>query len=123
MPNVTSFGRSVGGVTTALTAGTTQTAAGATALTGAINTVTVVGTDNDGVILPAGRGQGDTILVANLDAAQDIKVWPNTGAWINGGTATTAALVVGQQQVVEFTQIGTDGLSWLAVLGAVATPA
>jgi len=123
MPNVTSFGRSVGGVTTALTAGTTQTAAGATALTGAINTVTVVGTDNDGVILPAGRGQGDTILVANLDAAQDIKVWPNTGASINGGTATTAALVVGQQQVVEFTQIGTDGLSWLAVLGAVATPA
>lgn len=122
MANVTSFGRSVGGVTTALTAGTTQTAAGATALTGAINTVTVVGTDNDGVILPAGRGQGDTILVANLDAAQDIKVWPNTGATINGA-ATTAALVVGQQQVVEFTQIGTDGLTWLAVLGGVATPA
>ena len=123
MPNVTTFGRIVGGVTTALTAGTTQTAAGATALTGAINTVTVVGTDNDGVILPAGRGQGDRITVANLDSAQDIKVWPNTGASINGATATTTALVVGQQQVAEFIQFGTDGLSWIAVYGAVATPA
>ncbi len=122
MPNVTSFGRSVGGVTTGLTAGTTQTAAGATALTGAINTVTVVGTDNDGVILPAGRGQGDTILVANLDSAQDIKLYPNTGGTINGAAANTP-LVVGQQQVVECTQIGTDGLTWLVLLGAVATPA
>ncbi len=122
MPNVTSFGRSVGGVTTGLTAGATQTAAGATALTGAINTVTVVGTDNDGVILPAGRGQGDTVLVANLDSAQDIKLYPNTGGTINGAAANTP-LVVGQQQVVECTQIGTDGLTWLVLLGAVATPA
>ena len=122
MPNVTSYGRLVGGVTTGLTAGTTQTAAGATALTGALNTVTVVAADNDGVILPAGRGQGDVVVVANLDAAQDIKVYPNTGGSINGGSAN-AALVVGQQQVVQLVQIGTDGLSWLAILGAVATPA
>jgi len=122
MPNVTSFGRMVGGVTTGLTAGTTQTAAGATALTGALNTVTVVAADNDGVILPAGRGQGDVVIVANLDAAQDIKVYPNTGGSINGGSAN-AALVVGQQQVAQFVQIGTDGLSWLAILGGVATPA
>lgn len=122
MPNVTSFGRLVGGVTTGLTAGTTQTAAGATALTGALNTVTAVAADNDGVILPAGRGQGDVVIVANLDAAQDIKVYPNTGGVINSGSANTP-LVVGQQQVVQFVQIGTDGLSWLAILGAVATPA
>jgi len=122
MPNVTSFGRTTGGVTTGLTAGATQTAAGATALTGAFNTVTVVAADNDGVILPAGRGQGDRVLVANLDAAQDIKVYPNTGGTINGGSAN-AALVVGQQQVAEFVQLGTDGLSWVAVLGGVATPA
>ena len=122
MPNVTSFGRMVGGVTTGLTAGTTQTAAGATALTGAFNTVTAVAADNDGVILPAGRGQGDIVVVANLDAAQDIKVYPSTGGSINGGSAN-AAWVVGQQQVVQFVQIGTDGLSWLAILGGVATPA
>lgn len=122
MPNVTSYGRMVGGVTTGLTAGTTQTAAGATALTGAINTVTVVGTDNDGVILPSGRGQGDRVTVANLDSAQDIKLYPNTGGTINGAAANTP-LVVGQQQVVECIQIGTDGLTWIALLGAVATPA
>lgn len=122
MPNVTAFGRITGGVTTGLTAGTTQTAAGATALTGAINTVTVVGTDNDGVILPSGRGQGDRVTVANLDSAQDIKLYPNTGGTINGAAANTP-LVVGQQQVVECIQIGTDGLTWIALLGAVATPA
>lgn len=122
MPNVTSYGRITGGVTTGLTAGTTQTAAGATALTGAINTVTVVGTDNDGVILPSGRGQGDRVTVANLDAGQDIKLYPNTGGTINGAAANTP-LVVGQQQVVECVQIGTDGLTWIALLGAVATPA
>lgn len=122
MPNVTSYGRIIGGVTTGLTAGTTQTAAGATALTGAINTVTVVGTDNDGVILPSGRGQGDRVTVANLDSAQDIKLYPNTGGTINGAAANTP-LVVGQQQVVECVQIGTDGLTWIALLGAVATPA
>lgn len=122
MPNVTSYGRITGGVTTGLTAGTTQTAAGATALTGAINTVTVVGTDNDGVILPSGRGQGDRVTVANLDSAQDIKLYPNTGGTINGAAANTP-LVVGQQQVVECVQIGTDGLTWIALLGAVATPA
>jgi hypothetical protein len=122
MPSVTSYGRMVGGVTTGLTAGTTQTAAGATALTGAINTVTVVGTDNDGVILPSGRGQGDRVTVANLDSAQDIKLYPNTGGTINGAAANTP-LVVGQQQVVDCVQIGTDGLTWIAILGAVATPA
>lgn len=122
MANTTSFGRSTGGVTTGLTAGATQTQAGATALTGAQNTVTVVAADNDGVILPAGHGQGSRVLVANLDAAQDIKVYPNTGGTINGGSAN-AALVVGQQQVAEFVQLGTDGLSWVAILGAVATPA
>lgn len=122
MANVTSYGRLVGGVTTGLTAGATQTQAGATSLTGALNTVTVVAADNDGVILPAGRGQGDIVVVANLDAAQDIKVYPSTGGSINGGSAN-AALVVGQQQVAQFVQIGTDGLSWIAILGAVATPA
>lgn len=122
MANVTSFGRLVGGVTTGLTAGTTQTAAGATALTGAINTVTVVAADNDGVILPAGRGVGDVVVVANLDSAQDIKVYPNTGGTINSGSANTP-LVVGQQQVIQFIQTADTGLTWLGILGAVATPA
>ena len=118
----TQYAMIVGGVQTGITAGATQTAAGATAITGALVTVTTVAADNDGVILPANIPQGGRVVIANLDAAQDIKVYPNTGGTINGA-ATSANLVVGQQQVVEMFQVGTDGLSWIAVLGAVATPA
>lgn len=118
----TQFVRLVGGAQTGVTAGTTQTAAGATQITGAFATVTVVAVDNDGVMLPANMAQGDRVVIANLDSAQDIKVWPNTGATINGA-ATTAALVVGQQQVAEFYQIATTGgLTWIALMGGVATP-
>lgn len=109
-------------VTTGLTALAGGGASGATALTGVANTVTVVATDNDSAILPADQPQGARIVVANLDAAQDVKVFPNTGGTINGAAANTG-LAVGQQQVAEFIQIGTGGLTWVAILGAVATPA
>lgn len=94
----------------------------ANTVSGAYNTVTVVATDNDSVLLPSGIPQGGRVVIANLDAAQDIKVYPPSGGTINGASAN-AALVVGQQQAVECFSIGTDGLTWLALLGAVATPA
>ena len=105
-----------------LVAGTTQTAAGATALTGGINSVTS-GNDDDGVILPAAQPQGTVIYIANIDSGQDIDVWPNTGATINGGTATSGVVVVGQTQGLICVQAGTDGLTWLALLGAVCAAA
>ncbi len=107
---------------TGLTALAGGGASGATELTGAFNTVTVVASDNDSAILPAAMPVGTRCVCANLDSAQDVKVFPNTGATINGAAANTG-LAVGQQQVAEFIQIGTDGLSWIAILGAVATPA
>lgn len=122
MASVVNAPQIVGGVQTGLTALAGGGATGATAITGAFVTVTTVASDNDSLILPAGRAQGTRIVVANLDAAQDIKVFPNTGGTINGASANTG-LTVGQQQSVEFTQIGTDGLTWIALLGAVATPA
>ena len=73
-------------VTDSITAGATQTQAGATALTKDINRVTVVGADNDGVKLPAASA-GLEILIINADAAQDIQIWPNTGDAIDGGSA------------------------------------
>jgi hypothetical protein len=112
----------LGGVQTGLTALAGGGASGATAITGAFATVTTVATDNDSAILPAGMPQGARIVVANLDSAQDVKVFPNTGGTINGAAANTG-LAVGQQQTAEFIQIGTDGLTWIAMLGAVATPA
>lgn len=112
----------LGGVQTGLTALAGGGASGATAITGAYATVTVVASDNDSAILPADMPQGARIVVANLDAAQDVKVFPNTGGTINGAAANTG-LAVGQQQTAEFIQIGTNGLTWIAMLGAVATPA
>ena len=72
--------------TTGITAGTTQTQAGATALTTEINTVTAVGTDGDGVKLPTAAA-GQKVRIYNADAAQYISVWPNTSDTIDGGSA------------------------------------
>lgn len=102
-------------------AGGAQPTLEANTVSGAVNTVTTVASDNDSVLLPAGVAQLGTVFIWNGDAAQDIKVYPNSGGTINGAAAN-AALVVGQQQAVYLVQIGTDGLTWLALLGAVATP-
>lgn len=81
--------KSVGGsVVTGYTAGTTQTQAGATPLTGANNVVGTVGTTNDGVILPAGE-VGDVVFVRN-GGANTAKVYPPVGGAINGGSANAA---------------------------------
>ena len=99
-----------------ITAGTTQTQAGGTALTKEINTVTAVGTDGDGVKLPT-VAAGLRVTVYNYDSAQYLHVWPNTsdrigtasvdavdpdpigpGAWRTyGGTSTVVWEVVGQK--------------------------
>jgi len=86
---------------------------------GAISVISTVASDNDSVILPAGMPQGSVVWVFNQDAAQDIRIYPGTGATIQGGTATTGVVVVGQTQAVACVQVGTDGLTWLVLLGAV----
>mgnify|MGYP003135904815 CR=1 FL=1 len=73
-------------LTNSISAGGTQTQAGATALTTMVNRVTVSGTDGDGVKLPAAIA-GLEILIINDDSAQTIKVWPATGDSIDGGSA------------------------------------
>ena len=73
-------------LTNSITAGSTQTQAGATALTTMVNRVTVSGTDGDGVKLPTAIA-GLEILIINDDSAQTIKVWPATGDAIDGGSA------------------------------------
>lgn len=73
-------------VTDSITAGTTQTQAGATALTTYTNRVTVSGTDGDGVKLPTAVA-GLEVLVINDDSAQTIQIWPNTDDKIDGGVA------------------------------------
>lgn len=74
------------GVTNSITAGTTQTQAGATALTKNTNRVTVVGTNGDGVKLPTAVA-GLEILIINDDSAQTLKIWPADSDAIDGGSA------------------------------------
>lgn len=68
----------------AVTAGTTQTQAGATVLNGDYHVVTV-GTLNDGVKLPATLRKGDEIYV--LGGANAGKLYPASGGALNGGSA------------------------------------
>lgn len=89
----------------------------------AINVVSTVASDGDSVILPAGMPQGTLVWVVNQDAAQDIHVFPNTGGTIQGGTATTGDIAIGQTQAAVFIQVGTDGLTWVGLYGAVFVPA
>lgn len=72
------------GVKTAVTAGTTQTQAGAAVLTGDYNVATVA-TLNDGVKLPNTLRKGDEIYV--LGGANAGKLYPAVGGKLNGGAA------------------------------------
>lgn len=74
----------VNGATDSITAGSTQTQAGATALNGGFSRVTVVATDGDGVKLPTAIA-GLAVEILNDDAAQNIQIWPNTDDAIDGG--------------------------------------
>lgn len=106
----TQFSRSIGGYATA-TAGTTQTQAGATALTGAVNFVTT-GTAADGVMLPAERPVGDVVYIVNSSAAS-LNVYPATGGKINNGSANaTKALAANMSGA--YISLGSE--NWGAVL-------
>ena len=100
-------------VTDSITAGSTQTQVGATALTKDINRVTVVGTDNDGVKLPTASA-GLEILIINADAGQDIQIWPNTGDAIDGGSANAVdGTALGEGATRRY--IAMDATNWYTV--------
>jgi len=86
--NLTTTGHTQRSLATGITAGTTQTMAGATALTKDINIVTVNGNDDDGVALPTAVA-GKEVTIINSDAAQRLQVWPGNGFsdTIDGGSA------------------------------------
>ena len=108
--------QSVGGINAAMTAlagGAAPTLAANTASAG-VNVVTVCATTGDSVILPAGIPQYGSVLIVNQVATVTVDVYPGTGATINGGTATTGQRGVATQTGAYFTQIGTDGLTWVA---------
>ena len=110
---VTAGGNFTKSVTDSITAGATQTQAGATALTKDINRVTVVGADNDGVKLPTASA-GLEILIINADAGQDIQIWPNTDDAIDGGSANAVdGTALGEGASRRY--IAVDATNWYTV--------
>lgn len=71
-----------GQANTSITAGTTQTQAGATALTTSTNVVSTVAVAGDGVRLPDGM-VGDSLNILNI-GANTCTVYPPVGSRING---------------------------------------
>lgn len=80
-----------GGVTTGITAGTTQTQAGATALTTGVNIIATCANADDGVKLAA-AANGKVQIVINK-GANAAKVYPDTGDTIDGGSANAAITI------------------------------
>ena len=97
-----------------ITADTGSAQAGATALTAALNRVTVVGTDGDSVLLPAALA-GKIIAVKNADDAQDVDVFPASGDAINA-IAADGAYTLGETKLALFICF-VDG-TWDTVLTA-----
>lgn len=83
--------------TATVTAGTTQTQAGATALTGLVNVVTT-GTANDGVLLPS-AAVGTVIAVVN-SSANALKIYPPVGGALNGGTVNAAVTLTASKNAL-----------------------
>jgi hypothetical protein len=103
-------------MTTGITAGTTQSQAGSTALTTQTNRVTVSGSDGDGVKLPTAVANG-LVTIINDDAAQTIKIWPNTSDTIDGGSANAVdgnTLAAGNSR----TYLAYDATNWVTVTNA-----
>jgi hypothetical protein len=99
-----------GPLTDSISAGSTQTQAGATAITTEVARVTVSGTDGDGVKLPTAVA-GQRVLIINDDAAQTIKIWPNTSDAIDGGSADAVdANVLGPGLSREY--VASDATNW-----------
>lgn len=97
-----------------VSAGATQTQAGATALTKYFNLITTCATTGDGVALPA-ASTGAICVIINAGAAA-AQVWPDNGQndKIDGGSADAVdanALAVGGIRVYR----ATDANNWVTV--------
>lgn len=104
-----------------ITAGSTQTQGGATALTAGMNRVTISGTDGDGVKLPL-ASPGAEVVIINADATETIQVWPNTSDTIDGGSADAVdAVSLAAGNVRRY--VAVDGTDWYTPDAATAATA
>lgn len=99
------------GSATAITAGTTQSQAGATATTAIISLVTCANA-NDGVILPSGV-DGAIAVIHNI-SANALKVYPASGEIINGASANAAFTHAASKNGIYIYSGATKG--WIPVI-------
>lgn len=92
-------------------AGTTQGTA--TVITNAVNFLSTV-VSGSGIVLPSTATAGDCVFIYN-GGANAVKVYPDSGAKING-LATNAGVLIGTNTSVEFWR--GSSTQWAAVLSA-----
>lgn len=105
------------GIETGLTAhaGGTQAAALALSATKSIHNVTIVGSANDSIVLPASTGGGTVHWIKNSAAANSLQLFGLAADTIDGVTAATGvAVAAGKSRLVHDFAAGT----WLSLLGA-----
>lgn len=92
-----------------ITAGTTQTQAGATAFTKTINRITVCANASDAVKLPTAKG-GRGIEVIN-DGAQSAAIWPASGDSIEGASVDAVGPSLAAAGRAKF--VARNGTDWI----------
>ena len=96
--------------TDSITSGTTQTQAGAAALTSRFNRVTIHANVNDGVKLPSAVS-GISVTILNDTVTADLQVWPATGDAIEAA-AVDAVGVTKIANGVATTYNAADATTW-----------
>lgn len=117
-PNLTASALlKLSGIETGITAAAGGTQAGALALssTKSIHNVTIVGSANDSVKLPAATGSGVVHWVKNSAAANSLQLFGASTETIDAvASATGVAVTAGKSRIVVDFATGT----WLSILGA-----
>lgn len=118
VPNVTASALlKLSGIETGLTAhaGGTQAAALALSATKSIHNVTIVGSANDSIVLPASTGGGTVHFIKNSAAANSLQLFGLSADTIDGVTAATGvAVAAGKSRLVVDAAAG----AWQSLLGA-----
>lgn len=106
------------GLPTAVTAGTTQTLAGATALSPC--SIVNAANANDGVYLPAASGSGAVYLVITVGSTATPKVWPQAADKIDAASTAAAVTLTAANRAALFVDVAAN--QWRSfLLGAVAS--
>ena len=106
------------GTPAAITAGTTQTLAGATALKPL--SIVNAANGNDGAALPTASGSGSVYFVITVGSAATPKIWPQATDKIDGGTTGAAVTLTAAHRAAVF--VDTSANNWQSfLLGAVAS--